>query len=236
MAISHGNDSSGQASSSATTYTLSHSLSAASGNNRKLVVAVFLDLTTGPPVLSCTFNGVSMNALTAAYNSGMQVRIFWLDDADLPASAGSYNIVASTTDAGYLKVIASDFTGVKQGAPDDSDTGTSNSTSVSVTTTVSSADSLVWGGAGNASSSGAWSGHTTGYSVVGELSGGSAHTACATYKIESTTGNKTLTDTNTQSWYMSGAAVVFPAATEAPSTVCISLLHSRFIPEFLGGM
>lgn len=234
MSVAPGNDTAGQNTSSATSYTLAHSLSAGSGNNRKLIVAVFLDLTTGPPVLSCTFNGVSMNALTAAYNSGMQVRVFWLDDADLPASAGSYNIVASTTNAGYLKVIASDFTGVKQGVPDDSDTATANSTSAPVTTTVSSAGSLVWGGSGNASSSGTWGGHTAEYSVAGELSGGSAHTACATYKVESTTGNKTVTDTNTQSWYMAGAAVVFAAAAEA-STVFPGLLQHRFIPGFLGG-
>jgi len=234
MAVAHGNDVAAQSSSSGTSYTVSFSLSAGSGNNRKLIVAVFLDLTTGPPVLSCTFNAVSMNAQTAAYNSGQQVRVFWLDDADLPASAGSYNIVASSTQAGYLKVIASDFTGVKQGAPDDSDTGTSNSTSVSVTTTVSSAGSLVWGGAANASSSGTWSGHTAGYTAAGELSGGSAHIACATYKVESTTGNKTVTDTNTQSWYMAAAAVVFAAAAEA-STVFPGLLQHRLIPGFLGG-
>lgn len=234
MPVAHGNDVASQSSSSGSSYTVSFSLSAGSGNNRKLIVAVFLDLTTGPPVLSCTFNGVSMNALTAAYNSGMQVRIFWLDDADLPASAGSYNIVASTTNSGYLKVIASDFTGVKQGAPDDSDTGTSNSTSVSVTTTVASAGSLVWGAAANASSSGSWSSHTSGYSVAGELTGGNAHIACATYKIESATGDKTLTDTNTQSWYMAAAAVVFAAAPEA-STVFPGLLKHRYIPGFLGG-
>lgn len=232
MAVAHGNDVAAQNSSSGTSYTVSFSLSAGSGNNRKLIVAVFLDLTTGPPTLSCTYNGVSMNALTAAYKSGMQVRIFWLDDADLPASAGSYNIVASSTKSGYLKVIASDFTGVKQGAPDDSDTATANSTSSPVTTTVSSAGSLVWGGAANASSSGTWSGHTAGYSVAGELSGGSAHTACATYKVESTTGNKTLTDTNTQSWYMAAAAVVFAAAAEA-STVFPGLLQHHYIPAFL---
>lgn len=234
MAVAHGNDVAAQSSSSGSSYTVSFSLSAASGNNRKLIVAVFLDLTTGPPTLSCTYNGVSMNALTAAYNSGMQVRIFWLDDADLPASAGAYNIVASTTNAGYLKVIASDFTGVKQGAPDDSDTATANSTSAPVTTTVSSSGSLVWGGSGNASSSGTWSGHTSGYSIAGELTGGSAHTACATFKVESATGNKTVTDTNTQSWYMAGAAVVFAAAAEA-SSVFPDLLRHRFIPGFLGG-
>ncbi len=235
MAIAHGNDTEGQNTSSSTSYTLAHSLSAGSGNNRKLVVAVFLDLATGPPVLSCTFNGVSMNALTAAYNSGMQVRIFWLDDADLPASSGSYNIVASSNQAGYLKVIASDFTGVKQGAPDDSDTGTSNSTSVSVTTTVSSAGSLVWGGAANASSSGTWSGHTSGYSVAGELSGGNAHIACATYKVESATGDKTLTDTNTQSWYMAAAALVFSeAATAVDQTIPVGTLSGSASVQTIG--
>jgi len=194
-AIAHGNDSSGQATNSATSYTLSHNLSAASGNNRLLIVGVSLDL-SGSPTLSCTYNGTAMTALTAAYINGMQVRLFYLLDADLPASAGSYNIVCSSTQAGYLKIIASDFTGVDQAAPDDSSTATAATPAndVSVDVTVSVANSLVWAYSANSTSSALWDGHRATATTVVELEGGDAHIAVATYEIVSGTGDATFAD------------------------------------------
>lgn len=211
--ISHGNDSSGQDSSSATTYTLSHSLSAASGNNRLLVVGVSLDLTTGPPTLSCTYNGTAMTALTAAYLNGMQVRLFYLLDADLPASAGAYNIVASTTNAGYLKIIASDFTGVKQAAADMEDTHTAvSATSLTTEPDPVVASSLTWDMKANSSSAYVWNSHDADYTQIAELEGGSAHASTASYRIHAGTDLDAITDGGTQSANMAGACAVFAPA------------------------
>jgi hypothetical protein len=193
--IAHGNDSSGQATSSTTSYTLSHNLSAASGNNRLLIVGVSLDLTTGPPTLSCTYSGTEMTAINNVYLNGMQVRLFYLLDAALPASAGAANIVCSTTNAGYLKIIASDFTGVDQAAPDDSSTATAASAyDISVAITTSVADSLVWAYSAGSSSAGTWDGHRATATVVAELEGGSAHVATATYEVITSTGDATFAD------------------------------------------
>lgn len=211
--ISHGNDSSGQNASSATTYTLSHNLSAGSGNNRLLVVGVSLDL-SGSPTLSCTYNGTAMTALTAATSSTVTVRLFYLLDADLPASAGAYDIVASTSSGGYLKIIASDFTGADQAVPDDSDQNglVSGSTSVSVTTTTSVNNSLVWAYAAHISSSGNYTGHTEGATLVAELEGGNAHASCATWLVKASAGNQTMTDTASGSDMQAIAVVVFAPA------------------------
>jgi len=211
--ISHGNDSYGQNASSATSYTLAHNLSAASGNNRLLVVGVSLDLTTGPPTLSCTYNGTAMTALTAAYINGMQVRLFYLLDADLPASAGSYNIVASTTAAGYLKIIASDFTGVDQAAADMEDTATASSaTSLTTEPDPVVANSLTWDMKANSSSSQDWNSHDADYTQIAELEGGSAHASTASYRIHAGTSLDAITDSGTQSANIAGACAVFAPA------------------------
>lgn len=210
--ISHGNDSSGQDTNSATSYTLSHNLSAASGNNRLLVVGVSLDL-SGSPTLSCTYNGTEMTGLTAATVSNLQVRQFYLLDSGLPASAGAANIVCSSTSAGYLKIVASDFTGIKQDVPEDTDVASVSGKTISVTVTASSANSLVYANSANASSSATYSGHTESATVVAELEGGNAHVATGSWIIKASTGDQTMSDTATSDSQAITAAVFAPAGS-----------------------
>jgi hypothetical protein len=224
MAIAHGNDTAAQNAASATSYTLAHNLSSGSGNNRLLIVVGSIDL-AGPPTLSCTYNGVSMNALTMQMSNSVQNRIFYLLDADLPASSGNYNIILSTTSAGYLKIIASDFTGVFQDVPDSQAGNAVNAAAITVDIETFADESLVYVGAGNASSSSLWSSHEANYTTAGEITGGSAHSCCATWRVEPTAGWKSPTDTSNTLWYLSSVAATWPPADEA--------LNISFTPETL---
>jgi len=214
MAILHGNDTTGQNASSSTSYTLAHNLSASSGNNRLLVVGVGLDL-TGTPTLTCKYNDVDITALTSAYLNGMQVRLFYLLDDDLPSSSGSYNIVASSSSAGYLKIHASDFTGVAQEAPGMEDINTASGNSLSTYPNPVVTNSVVWDMKANSSSAGTWNSRDADYISVGTNTGGSASTTCASYRISENIDEDTCTDGNTQTAQMAGACAVWAPYIDA---------------------
>lgn len=210
--IAHGRSTSGQDTNSTTSYTLAHNLSTASGNNRLLIVGATIDV-SGGPVLSCTYAGTSMTALEAASVSNLRVAQFYLLDASLPATSGSDNIVCSSTVSGYIKIIASDFVGVKQSAPDDHDIASVSGATISVATTVTTAKSLVYSNSANVSSSATYSGHTENANVVAELEGGSAHVATGSWIIKATPGDQTMSDTATSDSQAITAAVFAPAGS-----------------------
>ena len=121
--------------------TVSHALGTASGNNRCVVVAVDCYKTTTAPVISgVTYNGTAMTAFGSGtvFASEFRVQFFTIVDASLPASAGSYDVVATTPDGEEVAVTVTEWTTVNQSTPLTSEvtaTGTDDGPTVTVTTT-----------------------------------------------------------------------------------------------------
>ncbi|MBE0556898.1 MAG: hypothetical protein IH628_06660, partial [Proteobacteria bacterium] len=182
MAISLGNSSSVQGPASALTCTLSHSISAASGNHRVVLVLMTTDITT-EPAHAVTFNGVAMYQATARYLNGMKTSLWFIGEEDLPASAGNYDIVGTTSISAYIKLIAADFTGVRQDLWPRTTGATYYGTSVSVAFLNLHPGDLVFYGVANSSSAGTWSNIHADFTQIASLTGGAAHTAVAVYDI-----------------------------------------------------
>jgi len=127
--------------------TWSHTLAAASGTNRMLILTLATEDPTSSDqvVTSVTFNGVAMTAVSgaSASNVGNKIEFYYLLDAGLPASAGSYNV--AVTFAGTISELTLgtiSLTGVKQAAPEATATGSAtatNSLSTNITTTSANA-------------------------------------------------------------------------------------------------
>ncbi len=84
----------------------SHNLSVASGSNRFLV-AILKSIGSGTLVFGSTsYNGVSMNigpsATAVSFSNRTRSAVFWLPDASLPSSTGSYNLSWTFTGGGSL--------------------------------------------------------------------------------------------------------------------------------------
>jgi hypothetical protein len=197
MAISIGNTSSVQAPASALSCTLTHNLSASSGNNRMFLVMMSTDITTEPDH-AVTFAGEEMFFLDSKYLSGMKISFWVTNDENLPASAGSYDIVATTSISAYIKLIAIDITGARQDAFPKSRTSSTYATSLSYGYVAEHPGDFVFHGFANSSSAGTWSNLSANYTTAASLTGGSAHTAIGRYRVLTYAGNETLQATNSQ--------------------------------------
>lgn len=120
MAIAVGNTNSNGQDSGATN-TVSHSLSAASGNNRCVIACIHIwDAFAGGPPTGVTYNGVAMTlaaSVTTTVAAALYTYIYYILDADLPAGTGNYNVVASIGANAQSIMGVTDYTGVFQAAP-----------------------------------------------------------------------------------------------------------------------
>lgn len=147
MAISYQSD---NVSNTGTTSPASdtHTLGVASGNNRLVIAGVGSEGTATHG--TATYNGENMTLAVSAYEgsgAGTRVSIYYILDADLPSSTGSYTV--SCPISGTLTswgIGAASFTGVNQAVPDDtnsSNTTVSGADTLSHDVTVSVANSLI---------------------------------------------------------------------------------------------
>ena len=88
----------GKESESTGTQTLSNfTLGDASGNDRMVIVCLSMDSTVEPVFSSIKFDGTNMTKIVSRYGSIVDIYdcIWVILDADLPATAGDYDVVAT---------------------------------------------------------------------------------------------------------------------------------------------
>jgi prepilin-type N-terminal cleavage/methylation domain-containing protein len=98
---------------------LAHVIGSGSGNNRLLVVCYGQE--SYSTVDSMTYNGAAMTKIHREYNSeGAQnvTEMWYILDADMPASAGTYNVSMSVTGGNNPGIVVLSFEGVAQQAPE----------------------------------------------------------------------------------------------------------------------
>ena len=107
-------------SGSASSITISHVLG--SGSNRIVAIATAVD-TSGVSCTGVTYNGVSCTAADVAYErSNIDLRWWYILEANLP-SAGTYDVVATYSGAGNVRVAAVSYLGMNQTGPEANPTG-----------------------------------------------------------------------------------------------------------------
>jgi hypothetical protein len=161
------------------------------------LVMMSTDITTEPDH-AVTFAGEEMFFLDSKYLSGMKISFWVTNDENLPASAGSYDIVATTSISAYIKLIAIDITGARQDAFPKSRTSSTYATSLSYGYVAEHPGDFVFHGFANSSSAGTWSNLSANYTTAASLTGGSGHTAIGRYRVLTYAGNETLQATNSQ--------------------------------------
>ena len=98
---------------------LAHSISSASGNNRLLVVCYAQE--NDNTITSMTYNGASMTKihreshLSSTYNV---TEMWYMLDADMPSSAGTYDVAMSVTAGNGPGIVVLSFEGVAQQPPE----------------------------------------------------------------------------------------------------------------------
>ncbi len=103
-----------------TSFTVSYTLNSGSGNNRKVLVSTGHegDPTPAANVTGITFDGAAMSSVgaqTVTTTIDNRVEMWEINDADLPASSGTYDVVITTdADPGGLGVGITSWTGVAQ--------------------------------------------------------------------------------------------------------------------------
>jgi len=102
----------------------SHSLGAASGNDRCVLIWCFSrgNSEADTAITSCTYNGSSSGVtLVGTYTSGagsnVRVTLYRVMDADLPSSSGSYNAACSSSNGQDTGVCAISYEDVDQSDP-----------------------------------------------------------------------------------------------------------------------
>jgi hypothetical protein len=110
--------------SSAATLTFTDTLSTASGNNRCVVVVVSNYSSsagaTNTPISSITYDTVAMTEvvqINSSTGSSAHAGIFYILDANLPATAGNYSVVVTTAGSNRMLAAVYELTGVDQSAP-----------------------------------------------------------------------------------------------------------------------
>jgi parallel beta-helix repeat protein len=223
--VASSNTNSGGATSNTMSWT--HALGNPSGNKRLVIVGVTSE--NGDPaaqvINSITFNGVAMTAVAGATgtNGSNRIDMYYILDANLPASAGSYTITVNYggsvthTSAGAIEL-----SGVAQGAREAVATSTASSAnSISTSVTTLTADAWV------VSMLGASEGTTFGLTVSTANSterwenASSTALAAGSTLATTTTGSKTVTWTGSASinrWAQSLAAFA-PATATVSGTV-----------------
>jgi len=98
---------------------LAHAIGSGSGNNRLIVVCYGQE--SNGTVDSMTYNGAAMTKIHREYNSdGAQnvTEMWYMLDADMPASGGTYNVSMSVTGGNDPGIVVLSFEGVEQQAPE----------------------------------------------------------------------------------------------------------------------
>ena len=128
--------------------TLSWSHTIGGGSNRKLIVGVAVeeDVLGDEPVTGITYNGVPLTfaqAVTAGPGFLTRAEVWYMDEANLPAS-GTYTIQVSTTGA-VRELIAGAITiaGAQSGAPEATATNT-NFDNATITTAITTLTNGAW--------------------------------------------------------------------------------------------
>lgn len=110
-----------------TALSYNYALQQASGNDRLLVVQVVWEDSATTSISSLTYNGIAMDEATSVtVGTGYSgfTSIYYLNDSNLPSTAGSYNLSVITADSVtndiYMTVI--EYSGVEQSVPDDTNT------------------------------------------------------------------------------------------------------------------
>jgi type II secretory pathway pseudopilin PulG len=98
---------------------LAHAIGSGSGNNRLIIVCYGQE--SNGTVDSMTYNGAAMTKIHREYNSdGAEnvTEMWYILDADMPASAGTYNVSMSVTGGNDPGIVVLSFEGVEQQAPE----------------------------------------------------------------------------------------------------------------------
>jgi hypothetical protein len=102
----------------------SHSLGSGSGNNRIVLLWCFSrgNSEADTAITGCTYNGSSAGVTYyGSYRTGaafnVRVTLYYVLDAALPASSGSYNAACSSSGGQQTGIVAVSFTGANQSAP-----------------------------------------------------------------------------------------------------------------------
>lgn len=106
-----------------------HTLTADTGTDRILLVVVSIEQSS-PNISAATYNGQSMTLAVSATETPNQTAIFYLLEADLPG-AGTYTIAITTNETNPDNDVACaiSLSGVKQEAPEDTNSQTTTSSS-----------------------------------------------------------------------------------------------------------
>jgi hypothetical protein len=122
-----------------------YSLQKNSGEDRLVVISIsWKDQEATASISNLTFNGTDMiniNNVTVGTQSSIYVSLWYLLDSNLPTNSGSYNVsvTVSETIKREIYIFVSEYSKVKQTAPDDSDVDSNLSagtTSITLTATV----------------------------------------------------------------------------------------------------
>ncbi len=102
--------------------TRSHTLGYGSGNNRVVLALINLIGSSTTPVFSTIkYNGTTMTLLarvaSTVFGTNYVTNVYYLLDANLPASSGSYNLTYQTTSGYDSKAAIISYTGVSQVTP-----------------------------------------------------------------------------------------------------------------------
>jgi hypothetical protein len=184
----------------------SHTLGAASGNNRLVIVGVCGESNkdTDSVVTSATYNGVAgtqIGTVVSPDPGTVRATLYYWLDADLPASAGTYTVTVSTVKSDETGCVCSSYTGVKQQAAEATNSAESETGRASFSTNITtlSANALVYDTASVFLSAG--SGAPTSPQVERMDGNNNVLTALASDKIVASAGSTSM------GWTLSGTDV-----------------------------
>jgi hypothetical protein len=136
-------------------HNFNYSLQKNSGNERLLVVTVsWEDAEASAYISSVTFDSTPMTHIanvTIGTGYSEYISLWYLLDSSLPSSSGSYNVAVSVSEGitREIYMAVAEYSGVKQSAPDDSDTHVNTSAgNTAITLTAAANGSVVVAGVG----------------------------------------------------------------------------------------
>jgi len=155
ISIVHENSAESYSATGQSSHNFNYALQRGSGNYRLIVVTIsWEDAQDSASISSLTFDGSAMTmAIDVTVGTGYSeyISLWYLLDASLPNNPGSYNIAVtvSETITREIYMAVAEYSGVKQSAPDDSDTDASTgSGSTAITLTAATDGSVVVAGVG----------------------------------------------------------------------------------------
>jgi hypothetical protein len=218
--IVHGNDNSVYGNASKT-LTVKHNLSAGSGNNRLVVILISGEQAVHNSSYGCTYNGTSATLARADYNPTtpyQETNVFYILDADLPSSVGTYDVVCAVGENELeLHVYVLGFTGVAQSAPEDTGGYGSQSSQTTTVDLTASAGALLIDIAADGTNSDTWSSHGSGQTNTEMDAGMSEQISAVGWKVVAGAGATTLTHTASAGSRREAASGASFAAAAAPA-------------------